>query len=527
MFSDVYIGEVSVPSTWQKEKHPVEKDTQTPTFDITETDVQTYVSLFQKHETESCEVQTDDKPPGVPEPDIDNSGEVPMTVFPGMLGGDNAEAIGKFLDGVIPELSEMIEKNVHSFAFEGYDAKWDDERTSVDLIHTLSAPIIMQEDADLQCVSTSWNSTGSFIAAAYGKIDLVGWCRSNGYVCCWNVTRKEVSRPDVVIENSSHITAIAFHPSSPSLLLGGSYTGEVVLWDISAEQPTLGSTNVQCEESHREPVVKVMWLMDRKARPNDVNRFVMCSASGDGRVLFWNRKQQEPQFDTPLAGYLMKPQHPNSTFTRRRTSDQFGAEGKGQQDSRDEVCNRLGLLSVGVMHSAAAVVEQKKCPSLDSRFIIGTEQGDVYATTMDIPRVKPAKLAFKSLKVGQEMHGYEAHYGPVQACASSPFERNLFLTASSDGTAQLRNLLDNTLLTLEPGTSAEDYIYAADFSPFRPCVVALGMRNSSVVIYDLQVLCSMFFVLTLLLLRSGKHRKAAGRRSRRRAADRLAVIQRA
>eukprot|EP01061_Rhynchopus_euleeides_P013379 TRINITY_DN23368_c0_g1_i1.p1 TRINITY_DN23368_c0_g1~~TRINITY_DN23368_c0_g1_i1.p1 ORF type:complete len:571 (+),score=278.66 TRINITY_DN23368_c0_g1_i1:76-1788(+) len=487
-FTDQYVGEVGVESTWRKEQHPADQQTQTPSFEVVENEMQTLVSLFRKHETEDQEAQTEDRPPGVPDPEVDDGEEAQMVVFPGMEGGDDFDKMGKFLDGVIPELSDMIAANVHSFAFEGYDVKWDTERTTVDLLHTLSAPMIMQEDADLQCVGTSWNSTGSVIAAAYGRIDLVGWCKSNGYVCCWNVTRKEVTRPDVVIENSSYITSIAFHPTSPSLLLGGSYTGEVVLWDISAEQPTLGTTNVQAEEAHRDPVVRVMWLLDRMQRVTDVNRFLMCSASGDGRVLFWTRKQQEPQFDMPASGYVIKPQAPASGFLRRRTGDQFSLNehGRGQQDSREEVCNRVGLLSLCVMHSAAAVVEQKKCPSIDSRFVLGTEQGDVYATTMDVPKVKAQTWAFKSLKVGQEVHGYDPHYGPVQACASSPFERNLFLTASSDGTAKLRNLLDSTLLTLEPGTSAEDYIYAAEFSPFRPCVVALGMRNSTVVIYDLQ-----------------------------------------
>ena len=499
-FTDQWAGEVNVDSCWRKERHPQDQETQTPAAGFAEAEMQTFLSMFHKQETLTEGVQTEGRPPAVPDPEIDASGDVSVAMFPNMKGGQDTDtdAMAKFLDGVIPEVSEMITSNAHAFAFEGYDVKWDAARTDVELLHSLAAPAVVQEDVDLQCVATVWNSTGSVVAAAYGRIDVVGWCKGSGYVCCWNVTRKEVQKPDVIIENTSHITSIAFHPTSPSLLLGGGYTGEVMMWDISAEQPLLGSTNVQSDDTHREPVVKVMWLLDRTARPADVNRFLMCSASGDGRVLFWKRKKHsETQFDQPLVGYVVKPRAAAVGHARRRTIEGIASDAAIQK-SRDEVCNRIGLLSVGVMHSAAAVVEKQKCPSIDSKVIIGTENGEVLVTSVNPPKasaVAAATFDFKPLKVGLEVHSYTTHYGPVQACASSPFERNLFLTASSDGSAKLHNVLDSTLLTLEPGTSTEDYIYCAEFSPFRPCVMALGMRNSTLVLYDLQVYCPTHFVL--------------------------------
>eukprot|EP01063_Lacrimia_lanifica_P010617 TRINITY_DN17358_c0_g1_i1.p1 TRINITY_DN17358_c0_g1~~TRINITY_DN17358_c0_g1_i1.p1 ORF type:complete len:574 (+),score=191.84 TRINITY_DN17358_c0_g1_i1:69-1790(+) len=490
-FVDREYGDVDVKSTWKKEARPVEISTQTPTFATTETDVQTYISLFQKKECEEADVQTDPKPPVVPEPELDPENGEGFMKFSGVKGGDDLEAMGKFLDGVEDLVMGCIEKNVHSFAFEGYDVKWDEEIKTVEAVHTLTAPLSMYNDgdADLQTVDLAWNCTGSVVAAAYGRVDLVGWCKSPGFVCCWNVTRKDVVKPDVVFENTSYIMSIAFHPTQPSLLLGGSYTGEVLLWDLSAEVPLLGQTNLQSEQTHRDPVVKVMWVLDRLAKPTDPNRFHMVSCSGDGRILFWQRDatvKQEPNFDSPACGFLIKPAVPTDKLSKFNPVS-LDDNVRALHDSREEVCNRVGIQSLAVMHSAACLVDTVKVPSHDSKFIIGTEQGEVYTTLLDFPRVKPDKFAFKSVKVGTSgTHKHENHYGPVQVCASSPFERNLFLTASSDGSVKLRNLLENTLLTLEPSVSAEDYIYCAEFSPFRPCVVAIGMRAGQLAIFDIE-----------------------------------------
>eukprot|EP00659_Diplonema_papillatum_P011867 gene11867-18299_t len=387
--SDVSAGGFNVASSWRKEQKPVQAGTQTPSFETVEKDVQTFISLFYKQETHDEEVQTSEKPPGVAEPVPDTAeGLEGFSTFEGMASDEQMQRLAKFLDSAMPSVRSMLQANVHSFAFEGYDVLWDRERTTLEAIHTLAAP--MYENADLQVTSVAWNSTGSVVAAAYGRVDLVGWCRGSGYICTWNVSKRDLTKPDAKIEVPSYVNNISFHPTSPSLLLGGCYTGEVMLWDVSAETPLLAASNLQSDLSHREPVCRVLWLLDRGARATDINQFVACTASGDGRLLFWNQnaKEKERSFDEPVAGYVVQPAvAAGGARTYARADDLAGMKNeKAFQDSRDEVCNRVGVLSLNVANSGAGTVGKRQVPATDSRFVLGTEGGGVYRASVDLPK---------------------------------------------------------------------------------------------------------------------------------------------
>ena len=68
------------------------------------------------------------------------------------------------------------------------------------------------------------------------------------------------------------------------------------------------------------------------------------------------------------------------------------------------------------------------------------------------------------------------------AVAFSPFHRHLLLTASSDGSARLYNVLQQRpVLTLEPSTSS---LFAACWSPSRPTVFAVGGADGNLYVYD-------------------------------------------
>merc|ERR1712216_17644 len=59
--------------------------------------------------------------------------------------------------------------------------------------------------------------------------------------------------------------------------------------------------------------------------------------------------------------------------------------------------------------------------------------------------------------------------------------------AGSDGTIKVRSALkDWPLYTLEPSGGGDHYIYCAQWSPTRPCIVTVGSRNSQLHLYDLQ-----------------------------------------
>lgn len=85
----------------------------------------------------------------------------------------------------------------------------------------------------LQCTGVSWNSTGSTIAAAYGRTDIVGWCDQPGALCLWNVFGKSFSAesPDFVLDHTSCLMCVRAHPTLPAIVAAGSFNGEVSLCD--------------------------------------------------------------------------------------------------------------------------------------------------------------------------------------------------------------------------------------------------------------------------------------------------------
>jgi WD40 repeat protein len=79
---------------------------------------------------------------------------------------------------------------------------------------------------------------------------------------------------------------------------------------------------------------------------------------------------------------------------------------------------------------------------------------------------------------------YEKHLGPVVAIACSPFVKRLFLSASSDGTLRLYDILGHRPVAMfEPGYN--EYLLDVQWSPFRPSVFATVSNIGTVYIYDL------------------------------------------
>ena len=168
----------------------------------------------------------------------------------------------------------------------------------------------------IPCTGVDWNSTGSVLAASLGRNDHVGWCCANEEqhgapvgLALWNVFGHRSSAnanasaaggsgasserdqwswggdagadvaaldaaerppaaapghdealraPDTFIPTSSCLMCVACHPTSPGMVAGGTYTGEVILWDTGkADDEACVGTSPVGDYYHRDPVVKV------------------------------------------------------------------------------------------------------------------------------------------------------------------------------------------------------------------------------------------------------------------------------
>ncbi|NWT37609.1 WDR34 protein, partial [Chroicocephalus maculipennis] len=213
-------------------------------------------------------------------------------------------------DAVIKELN----KNWESRAFDGFEVNWTDQNETVLCLHTLSYP--EAQDQNLQVTSVSWNATGSVVACSYGRLDGGDWSTEKSYVCTWNLHRRGLNpqRPDLVVDVPSSVMCLAFHPSQPSLIAGGLFSGELVVWDTSrTEDPVTWRTGMT-DDTHTDPVYQVTWLPAAKHR----NHNRLLSVSTDGKILVW-REERDGRLALAEGFAVVAQQVPRSAQLKKFT----------------------------------------------------------------------------------------------------------------------------------------------------------------------------------------------------------------
>jgi hypothetical protein len=80
-------------------------------------------------------------------------------------------------------------------------------------------------------------------------------------VCFRGAEKFDRKKPSVVLEHSSPLQCVACHPERPSLVAVGSFGGELVLYDLGADEVCCSSRGVSSQRigrrRHREDVVTV------------------------------------------------------------------------------------------------------------------------------------------------------------------------------------------------------------------------------------------------------------------------------
>jgi len=233
----------------------------------------------------------------------------------------------------------------------------------------------------------------------------------DGVAMIWNLKFKKTS-PEYIFHCQSQVTSTCFTPFHPNLVIGGTYSGQVVLWDTRSSRRTPAQRTPLSAAGHTHPVYCVNVI-------GTANAHSLATISTDGRMCFWS------------LDMLSAPQ--DSLELQHRQSKSVAA-----------MC--FSFLS-----------------NDSNNFVVGSEDGAVYAG------------ARHGARAGASGDVFEAHFGPVTGvdCHSVPGPVDLtsyFLTSSFDWTVKLWNLRDSRpLLSLEDNS---DYVYDVRWSPIHPAVFA-------------------------------------------------------
>ncbi|KAK2810245.1 hypothetical protein FQN50_003215 [Emmonsiellopsis sp. PD_5] len=271
----------------------------------------------------------------------------------------------------------------------------------------------------------------------------------NGLVQVWNLHLH--SRPEFVFHSMSDILTAKFSPFHPNLIVGGSYSGQVLLWDTRSSRAG-GGAPVQktplTGSGHTHPVYNISIVGTQNAHN-------IITASTDGVVCGWtvdmlSQPQEYLELTTPP---------PSKTEDLAPTTMTF--------------------------------------PQSDPTFfLVGTEEGAIYPCH---------RYDRAGAKAGTDHRlSYRGHAAPVMSTAFHPARGavdlgDLMLSSSLDWSVKLWRVRPPAV-TSTSGTSStapaqtvapildlnrEDVVYDARWSPHRPGVFALVDGAGFVEVWDL------------------------------------------
>lgn len=406
-----------------------------------------------------------------------------------------------FLRVVAPIMEQELDLALESMpVFDAYEPVWDDMDETCDMTHK-----VRKEDlVNLDVTSVDWNVTGATLACAFGRLDTLGWCEISAPVCLWNVFRPQGTsqEPDVVIQVRDFVMCLAFHPTKPGILAGGTYNGELLIWDTASNEldPLVASSTID-DYFHREAIQQVQWIPADLS--SNADAWLIATVSGDGKVLIWDPRGE--------SGHDAKLSYPSRGFMLMGSKKRLLGGRSVSFSPLDPMLFVVGCENGTVMRafrappgpsmgqppgqypwkqSAIALLDQLAA----NQKIQLQNHVESYCRTAGKKEVT-AEIVFESkpdhniiFPASSKMTELEPHAGPVTVAALSPFHRKLLLTASVDGAVKLYDVLQQrALMTFFPPSPEVSTcaVAAAAWSSARPCVFAVAMEMGGVYIYDL------------------------------------------
>uniref|UniRef100_A0A672T8T9 Uncharacterized protein n=1 Tax=Sinocyclocheilus grahami TaxID=75366 RepID=A0A672T8T9_SINGR len=238
----------------------------------------------------------------------------------------------------------------------------------------------------------------------------------DGVALVWNMKYKKTT-PEYVFHCQSAVMSVAFAKFHPNLVVGGTYSGQIVLWDNRSNRRTPVQRTPLSAAAHTHPVYCVNVVGTQNAHN-------LISISTDGKMCSWS------------LDMLSQP-----------------------QDSMELVFKQSKSVAVTSMSFPLGDV---------NNFVVGSEDGSVYTACRHGSRAGISEM-------------FEGHHGPITGIhchtAAGPVDfSHLFLTASFDWTVKLWSTKSNKPLYSFEDNS--DYVYDVMWSPVHPalfaCVDGLG-----------------------------------------------------
>jgi len=289
---------------------------------------------------------------------------------------------------------------------------------------------------------------------------------------------------------------LAFHPKQPATLAGGTYNGELMIWNTaSTELDLLVASSSIDDYFHREAIEAVSWIQADLSGRDDA--YLIATVSGDGKVLIWDARENDLSY--PSRGFLLlgakkrilggrslsfSPLDPwlfvvgcEAGSVMRAFRAPPGASMPKPQGQYSWKPSAVALLDQLVSNSRLQLQHHVE------NYCRMAGKKEVTAEVVFLSKPDPATI-FPAPKTTD----LEPHHGPVVCAAFSPFHRKLLLTGSTDGSVKMYDVhQQRALYTFYPPTKqiSTCAISAISWSSARPCVFAVAVEMGGIFVYDL------------------------------------------
>ncbi|XP_051562685.1 cytoplasmic dynein 1 intermediate chain 2 isoform X4 [Myxocyprinus asiaticus] len=232
----------------------------------------------------------------------------------------------------------------------------------------------------------------------------------DGVALVWNMKYKKTT-PEYVFHCQSAVMSAVFAQFHPNLVVGGTYSGQIVLWDNRSNKRTPVQRTPLSASAHTHPVYCVNLVGTQNAHN-------LISISTDGKMCSWSLDM----LSTP-------------------------------QDSLELVFKQSKSVAVTSMSFPLGDV---------NNFVVGSEDGSVYTACRHGSKAGISEM-------------FEGHHGPITGLdchtAAGPVDfSHLFVTSSFDWTVKLWSTKNNKPLYSFEDNS--DYVYDVMWSPTHPALFA-------------------------------------------------------
>ncbi|XP_047461287.1 cytoplasmic dynein 1 intermediate chain 1 isoform X5 [Mugil cephalus] len=232
----------------------------------------------------------------------------------------------------------------------------------------------------------------------------------DGVALVWNIKFKKAT-PEYIFHCQSPVVSVGFARFHPNLVVGGTYSGQIVLWDNRSHRRTPVQRTPLSAAAHTHPVYCVNVVGTQNANN-------LITVSTDGRMCSWS------------LDMLSQP-----------------------QETMELVYNKSKPVAVTGMAFPTGDV---------NNYVVGSEEGTVYTASRHGSKAGICEM-------------FEGHQGPVtgischSAVGTVDFS-HLFITSSFDWTVKLWSTKHNKpLYSFEDNA---DYVYDVMWSPVHPALFA-------------------------------------------------------